>query len=229
MIEQLFSQPLFWLTATLGAYLFGLTIYKSFNNPSWLPPVLTGFLLMIFLLEVTGTTFETYSQGGQFLSIFLGPVVVALAVPLYQQIHTMKGQALRILLAIIIGSATTVAVAVALTYYFIGDDLIAKTMATKSVTTPIAVAISEEIDAITALAATFVMVTGIIGSVITPAILRALKLDNPQAMGVSLGVCSHAVGTSRAIELGQTETAYAAMAMTLTGGIHAFLLPLLLS
>lgn len=229
MSEALFTLPMFWLMATLGIYLFGLSIYQKLDNPSWLPPVMTGFLLMVALLEITGTDFKTYYQGGQYLSIFLGPVVVALAIPLYQQLHSMRGQAIRIFLAVTLGSGATVATAMAMAYFMIGDELVFKTIATKSVTTPVAVAISEQIGAIPALAAAFVMATGIIGSVITPILLKFIKLDNPQAVGVALGVCSHAIGTGRAIELGQTQTAYSAMAMTLTAGLHAFMLPLILS
>jgi putative effector of murein hydrolase len=101
-------------------------------------------------------------------------------------------------------------------------------MAGKSVTTPVAVAITEQTGGIAALAAAFVMVTGIIGAAIIPLLLKIFRLDSPQITGISLGVCAHAVGTSRAIELGQEYAAYSAMAMTLTATLHAVLLPWLI-
>lgn len=224
-MDSLLQQPITWLTLTLGAYLLGLQIYQKLNNASWLPPVLSGFLIVIALLWLTDTPYSTYIEGGQMLSFFLGPVVVGLAVPLFHHFHNMKKQVLYLLLAITIGSLTTVAVAVLMTHYWIGIDAITHTMASKSVTTPVAVAITEQTSGIPALAAAFVMVTGIIGAAIIPLLLKTFRLDSPQTTGMALGVCAHAVGTSRAIELGQEYAAYSAMAMTLTASLHAIILP----
>jgi len=228
MLANILQLPMTWLTITLGAYLLGLKLYQSLNQASWLPPVLSGFLIITFLLWITETPYSTYEQGGQLLSFFLGPVVVGLAVPLFHHFHQMRKQLLIILAAIITGSLTTVVVAVALTHYWIGIDAITTTMASKSVTTPVAVAITEQTQGIPALAAAFVMVTGIIGAAIIPLMLKLLKLDSPQTTGMALGICAHAVGTSRAIELGQEYAAYSAMAMTLTASLHAIVLPWLL-
>jgi putative effector of murein hydrolase len=228
MLASILQQPTTWLTITLGAYLFGLKLYQSLNQTSWLPPVLSGFLIVTSLLWATDTPYAVYEQGGQLLSFFLGPVVVGLAVPLFYHFHTMKKQFITLLIAITLGSLTTVGIALALTHYWIGIDIITTTMASKSVTTPVAVAISEKTGGIPALAAAFVIVTGIIGAAIIPALLKTFHLDSPQATGIALGTCAHAVGTSRAIELGQEYAAYSAMAMTLTAGLHALLLPWLL-
>lgn len=225
MIHELFLQPLTWLTLTLGAYLLGQSIYKGLNNATWLPPVLSGFFLVVLALWLTGTPYSVYNEGGALLSFFLGPVVVGLAVPLYHHFHSMKKQILVIMLAITAGSFSTVAVAVALTHYWIGIDAITNSMAGKSITTPVAVAITEQINGIPALAAAFVMVTGIIGAAIIPALLKWLNLDGPQSTGIALGTCAHAVGTSRAIELGQEYVAYSAIAMSLTASLHALVLP----
>lgn len=222
---ELLQLPSTWLMVTLGAYLLGLKIYQSLNNAPWLPPVLSGFLIVILALWITDTPYETYQQGGQLLSFFLGPVVVGLAIPLFHHFHSMRKQFLRLLLAITFGSLTTVFVAVALTHYWIGIDAITITMASKSVTTPVAVAISEQTGGLPALAAAFVMITGIIGAAIIPLLLKLFRCENPQITGVSLGICAHAVGTSRALELGQEYAAYSAMAMTLTAALHAIVLP----
>ena len=228
MLANILQQPTAWLTITLGAYLLGLKLYQGLNQASWLPPVLSGFLIVTSLLWVTDTPYAVYEQGGQLLSFFLGPVVVGLAVPLFYHAHKMKKQFITILVAITVGSLTTVGIAIVLTHYWIGIDIITTTMASKSVTTPVAVAIAEQTGGISALAAAFVMTTGIIGAAIIPQLLKIFRLDSPQATGISLGVCAHAVGTSRAIELGQEYAAYSAMAMTVTAGLHALLLPWLL-
>jgi putative effector of murein hydrolase len=225
ILQDLLQLPSTWLMITLGAYLLGLKIYQQSNNSPWLPPVLSGFIIVIATLWLTNTPYSTYNQGGQLLSFFLGPVVVGLAIPLFYHFHNMRQQFLRLLLAIILGSLTTVFVAVALTHYWIGIDAITITMASKSVTTPVAVAIAEQTNALPALAAAFVMVTGIIGAAMIPLLLKGLKIDSPQVTGMSLGMCAHAVGTSRALELGQEYAAYSAMAMTLTAALHAIILP----
>lgn len=222
---ELLQLPSTWLMVTLGAYLLGLKLYQKLNNAPWLPPVLSGFLIVMLALWLTGTPYATYQQGGQLLSFFLGPVVVGLAIPLFHHFHSMRKQFLRLLLAIILGSFTTVLVAVALTHYWIGIDDISITMASKSVTTPVAVAISEQTGGLPALAAAFVMITGIIGAAVIPSLLKILRCDSPQITGMSLGICAHAVGTSRALELGQEYAAYSAMAMTLTAALHAIVLP----
>ena len=228
MLIDILQQPITWLTITLGAYLLGQKLYQSLNHASWLPPVLSGFLIVTSLLWITDTPYAVYKQGGQLLSFFLGPVVVGLAVPLFYHLHKMKKQFITILFAITFGSLTTVGIAIALTHYWIGIDVITTTMASKSVTTPVAVAIADQTGGISALAAAFVMVTGIIGAAIIPLLLKLFHLDSPQTTGISLGVCAHAVGTSRALELGQEYAAYSAMAMTLTACLHAILLPWLL-
>ena len=228
MLTDILQQPTTWLTITLGAYLLGQKLYQSLNHTSWLPPVLSGFLIVTSLLWITETPYAVYKQGGQLLSFFLGPVVVGLAVPLFYHLHKMKKQFITILFAITFGSLTTVGIAIALTHYWIGIDVITTTMASKSVTTPVAVAIADQTGGISALAAAFVMVTGIIGAAIIPLLLKLFHLDSPQTTGISLGVCAHAVGTSRALELGQEYAAYSAMAMTLTACLHAILLPWLL-
>ena len=225
---ELLQLPSTWLMVTLGAYLLGLKIYQQLNNAPWLPPVLSGFILVTLALWITNTPYDTYQKGGQLLSFFLGPVVVGLAIPLFHHFHNMRKQFLRLLLAITFGSLTTVFVAVALTHYWIGIDAITVTMASKSVTTPVAVAVSEQTGGLPALAAAFVMVTGIIGAAIIPLLLKLFRCDSPQITGVSLGICAHAVGTSRALELGQEYAAYSAMAMTLTAALHAIVLPWLL-
>jgi putative effector of murein hydrolase len=223
--SELLQLPMTWLTVTLGAYLLGLKLYQQLNNAPWLPPVLSGFILVTLALWLTDTPYSIYEQGGQLLSFFLGPVVVGLAIPLFHHFHNMRKQFIRIFIAIIAGSFTTVLVAVLLTHYWIGIDTITTTMASKSVTTPVAVAIAEQTSGIPALAAAFVMVTGIIGAAIIPSLLKLTQLESPQTTGMALGICAHAVGTSRALELGQEYAAYSAMAMTLTAALHAIVLP----
>lgn len=228
LVIELLHTPLFWATLTIGAFIIGQRLYHLLGNSAFLPPILTGIILVSVVLEVTGISFDTYMEGGQFLHLMLGPVVVMLAVPLYQFIHVMRKEWLRISLAISLGSIATVGTAVAMTHYWIGIPAITTTMATKSVTTPVAVTLSEQLGGIGALASAFVIVTGVFGALIVPPLLKLTRLDAPKAVGLSLGVCAHAIGTGRALELGNEQAAYAAMAMSLTATLHAVALPWLM-
>ena len=225
MLSQLLNMPLFWATLTIAAFIAGQHLYRLLGNTAFLPPILTGIILVSVVLETTGVSFATYMEGGQYLHLMLGPVVVMLAVPLYQFIHAMKKEWARISLAISLGSGTTVGLAVLLADVWIGDRAVTATMATKSVTTPVAVTLSEQLGGISALASAFVIITGVFGALMIPPLLKAVRMDSPPALGLALGTCAHAVGTSRAIELGNQHAAYSAMAMTLTATLHALALP----
>ncbi len=224
-MTHLFSLPLFWAALTIAAFLAGQQLYRRTGNNAFIPPILTGVVLVVSCLELSGVSYQTYMQGGYYLNLMLGPVVVMLAVPLYQFIHTMRKQWLRIALAVTLGSGTTIACAVLLAHFWIGDDAITRTIYTKSITTPVALAISEQVGGISALASAFVIITGILGALMIPPMLKTLRMDEPQTLGLTLGICAHAIGTSRALELGPQQSAYAAMAMTLTATLHALVLP----
>ncbi|MAK91008.1 MAG: hypothetical protein CMI08_08885 [Oceanospirillaceae bacterium] len=228
MISTLLHTPLFWAAMTIAAFLGGQQVYRLTGNNAFLPPILTGIVLVVTALEISGVSYDTYMRGGGYLHMMLGPVVVMLAVPLYQYLHTMRKQWLRIALAISLGSGTTVACAVLLTWWWIGDEAIFITMHSKSITTPVAVAINDQVGGISALASVFVIVTGILGALMIPPLLKASRMNDEQTVGLTLGICAHAIGTSRALELGPQQSAYAAMAMTLTATLHALVLPWLI-
>lgn len=227
-MDTLLTMPLFWAMLTIAFFLLGQKLYAALGNSAFAPPILTGLVLVVLTLYVTGTSFEQYMEGGQYLHLMLGPVVVMLAVPLYQFFHAIRKDALRIFLAVTLGSGVTVGVAVALTIWWVADHTVVASVAAKSVTTAVAVVLTEEMGGIAALASVCVMITGFAGVVVIPPLLRAAKLDQPKSMGLSLGVCAHAIGTSYALEMGEEQAAYSAMAMTLTATLHAIVLPLII-
>lgn len=224
----LLQTPLFWAMLTIAAFVLSQQAYLKLRKPVFLPPILLAIVILIAVLLLTHTDYAVYMEGGQYLHDMLGPLIVMLAVPLYQQLKHMKKHWLRIMLAVSCGSLTTVLVAWGMTIWLIGDPLISTTMVTKSITTPVAVAITNQIGGNASLASGFVIITGILGAVLIVPILKLLNMNQPATAGLSLGVCGHAIGTGRALELGETESAYAAMAMTLTATLHAILLPWLM-
>lgn len=226
---MLANMPLFWAGATIAAFLAGQKLYRVTGNLPLIPPIFTAILLIVSSLKLTGTSYADYIKGGQYLHILLGPVVVMLAVPLYTQLRSMGALWLRILLAATLGSATTVVTAWLLANWWLGDKLVSTAMWTKSITTPVAVSITEQLGGDPALVAASVIVTGIFGVMLIIPLLRLTRMNTPATTGLTLGICAHAIGTSRAIELGQTESAYAALGMTLTAVLHAIALPLILA
>lgn len=228
MITSLLNMPLFWATLTIAGFILGQHVYRLSGNNPFTQPVLLGLLLVVAVVEVSGTSYSTYMEGGDYLHQMLGPVVVMLAVPMAEFVSSMRRQWLRILLAVSLGSGATIVVAGGLTYWYLADTVVTNTIMTKSVTTPVAVAIAEQVGGIPALSSAFVMITGLLGALMIPTILKMARINEPQAQGVALGVCAHAVGTAQALDLGQQQAAYSAMAMTLTGTLHAIILPLVL-
>ncbi len=226
-MSALFSTPLFATTLTLAAYLFGVWLYERSQRNAFLPPVLTGVVVVVFGLWLTNTPYQTYHSGAFAIHFMLAPTVVMLAVLLFTHIESIKQQWIRIFLAVTLGGAVTVACAVLLCVWLIADKDIVLSIYTKSVTTAVAVVVTEQLGGIPALASAFVIATGILGALLVPVLLRITQLERADTMGLTLGICGHAVGTSRAMELGQKQAAYAAMGMTLTGSLHALVLPLI--
>lgn len=226
-MNALFATPLFAVGLTLSAYFIAVWLYERSHRNAFLPPVLTGVLLVLLGLWLTNTPYAVYRTGASSIHFMLAPTVVMLAVLLFAHIDSIKQQWVRIFFAVTLGSATTVACAVLLCIWLIGDASISLSIYTKSVTTAVAVVVTEQLGGVPALASAFVIATGILGALIVPVCLRITNMDKADSMGLTLGICAHAVGTSRAMELGQKQAAYAAMGMTLTGALHALVLPLI--
>jgi len=221
------ATPLLGLTLTLLAYLLGLWLYQWSGQQPWLNPVAVAILLLVALLTLTGTGYPTYFEGAQFIHFLLGPATVALAVPLYGQAGRVRERLLPVLLGLLAGSLTAIVSAVGFTYLLGGSRETLLSMAPKSVTTPVAMGISEAIGGLPSLTAVLVILTGISGAILAPGLLRRLRAD-PESTGLALGVASHGIGTARAFQLGEREGAFAGLAMGLNALLTAVLVPLLL-
>lgn len=220
------SHPLFGVGITLGAYQLAMAIYE---RTGWmlLQPVLVSVLLVIAVLLACGMSFAEYQASADMLTLLLGPATVALAVPLYLNIRRIRQLLLPTLLTLLIGGSVATLSGVALAWLFGAEPLMLLSMTTKSVTTPIAMLVADQIGGIAALAAVFVMITGIVGGICGPAVLRCCGVTQDAAQGMALGVVAHAVGTACALQKSEECGAFAALAMSLMGMLTAVLLPLL--
>lgn len=222
------ATPLFWLTITLVAYQIAHWIYRRCGAHPLANPVLIAVVLLVALLQLTHTPYDTYFSGAQFVHFLLGPATVALAIPLYGQFQRLVGLAGPLLLALVGGSLTAMLSAVFVGHWLGGSLPTLLSLAPKSVTTPIAMGIAERIGGHPSLAAVMVIATGILGAITAQTIFRWLKVNDDAVSGFALGVAAHGIGTARAFQLSETMGAFAALGMGLNGLLTAISLPSLI-
>lgn len=223
------ASPLFWLTMTLVAYQLAFRIYQRCGQRPIANPVLISILLLVSLLSVTGTPYNQYFEGAQFVHFLLGPATVALAIPLYGQCKRLTRMAGPLVIALLGGSLMAMLSAVFVGHWFGGSLPTLLSLAPKSVTTPIAMGIAEQIGGLPSLAAVMVIVTGILGAMTAQTLYRWLRIRDEAIAGFSLGVAAHGIGTARAFQLSETMGAFAALGMGLNGLLTAMALPGLMS
>ncbi len=221
------ASPLVGLTLTLVAYQLAYLFYQRCGRNPLANPVLIAVTLLVALLMLTGTSYQTYFDGAQFVHFLLGPATVALAVPLYTQFRRVRSMLWPVVAGLIAGSLTASLSAVAIAR-LLGASLATQlSLAPKSVTTPIAMGVAERIGGIPSLTAVLVILTGIIGAVCARFVFDAMKIGDPAIRGFAIGVASHGIGTARAFQVNEQAGAFAALAMGLNGALTALVLPLL--
>jgi predicted murein hydrolase (TIGR00659 family) len=225
--SRLSGTPLLWLTATLAAFQAGTWLFERAGRHPLLHPVMTAVAALVLLLEATGTGYKAYFEGARFVHFLLGPATVALAIPLYREIGLIRKAALPILVSLGVGSLVAISGAVGIARAFGGERLLLLSLSPKSVTTPIAMGISEKIGGLPSLTAVAVVLTGIGGAVFGGWVLDRVGVRDEAARGLAMGVASHGIGTARALQWSRTAGAFAALAMALNGLLTSALLPLL--
>jgi predicted murein hydrolase (TIGR00659 family) len=223
------SSPLLWLTVTVLVYLAALWVHERSGRHSLANPVLISVAILIGVLTATGTPYPAYFDGAKFVHFLIGPATVALAVPLYTQFERLKRMWLPIGVALLVGSATAIASAVAIGRVLGASRESLLSLAPKSSTLPIAMAVAERIGGVPSLAAMAVAATGISGAIMARPLLNALGVEDPAVRGFAVGITAHAVGTARALQVGTVTGAFSALALGLNGVATALLMPLLLA
>lgn len=222
------SSPLLWLTVTLLAYFGATWLYRRCGATPFLIPVMTAVIAIIVVLQLTDTPYPTYFEGAKFVHFLIGPATVALAVPLYGQWARLKRMWLPVSVALLAGSATAIVSAIGLARLFGASRETALSLAPKSATMPIAMAVAERIGGLPSLAAVAVAITGVGGAIIARPLLNLARVQDPAVRGFAVGITAHAVGTARALQVNETAGAFSALAMGLNGIATALLMPLLL-
>ena len=218
--------PLLHLTLTLMTYQAGQFLYEKSGRKPLVNPVMIAVLAMVVFLVSTGTSYQSYFEGAQFIHFLLGPATVALAIPLYRQVAKIRRSAFAILVSLISGSTMAALSAVLIAWMLGGSELSFLSLAPKSVTAPVAMGITEELGGKPSLTAVLVICTGILGASLGPYLLDILKIRNWAARGLAIGTASHGIGTARAMQVNEQAGAFSGLAMGLNALATAFLLPL---
>ena len=223
---EILDTPLFGMLISLAAFQFGLFIYKKTKFPLLNPLLIAVTTIIVFMLTFN-IDLETYKKGGDIINFFLGPATVALAVPLYKRIELLKANLMPILVSVFVGSFTAI-FSVFLMGRIMGmDDRMIATLFPKSITTAIAIDLAGSMGMDVPITVVAVVWTGICGAVIGPTICSLMNIRSKIATGIAIGTASHAVGTSKAMELGETEGAMSGLAIVLAGIATVILVPLL--
>jgi predicted murein hydrolase (TIGR00659 family) len=207
------------LAFTISSYIARRTKIMLLN------PLLVAMIIIVGILLAFDIDYETYNLGGQMITFFLGPATVVLAVPLYKQRALLKGNLIPILVGIIVGSAAGILFVVFAGKILGLDRLLVASLVPRSTTTPIAMEISTLLDGNPALTAIFVSVMGISGYMFGEKLLKLFKVDHPIAKGIGIGTTSHAVGTAKAMELGEVEGAMSSLAISVAGIVTVLMVP----
>jgi len=222
------AQPLFWLGLTLAAYLIGDWLATLSGRNPLANPVLIAIVIVIAVLRLTGTPYDRYFEGAQFVHVLLGPATVALAIPMIRHRVLIRRNIQAIVIALLVGSATGIVSALGIGALVGLSPATLLSVAPKSVTAAIAMGISEKIGGIASLTAVLVILTGIVGSVLVTPLMNLLGVRDYAARGFAAGLASHGIGTARALSVDETAGTFAGLAMALNGLATALLVPLLL-
>ncbi len=228
MKEVIINSVYFGVAISLISYFIGFQIKKKFKY-SILNPLLISISLVILFLLIFNIDYDNYNQGGKYLSYFLTPATVCLAIPLYQQFNLLKKNFKAIMIGILTGVLTSLVIIFVLSIIFKLTHELYVTMLPKSITTAIGIAVSEELGGIKTITVAVIIITGIIGNVIGEGVCRLFKITNPISVGLSLGTASHAIGTAKALELGEIQGAMSSLSIAVSGLMTVILAPVFAS
>lgn len=216
MLEQILSSPFFGLVLTVFCWCSAVWLQKK-TGLLVCNPVLVASLLGILVLVMFRIPLECYNAGGDIIHMMLAPATAVLALNIYQQRKILRENFFPVLTGCAVGSAVSIVLVLVLCRVFLMGDVFVASMLPKSVTTAIAVGICESKGGIAGLTAVSVAITGMEGAVLAPMLAKYLRITDPVAEGVAIGACSHAIGTTKALEIGQLQGAMSSIAICVSG------------
>lgn len=215
----------FGMFISVAAYLLGVWLKKKLG---WqiLNPLLVAIILVIVLLKAGNISYPDYNEGAKYISYFLTPATVCLAIPLYKQLELLKKNYVAVILGILSGVIASAASIFVLALFFKLEHVHYVSLLPKSITTAIGMGVSEEAGGIVTLTIVSIIITGILGNIIAETWFQLIRLKNPIAKGLALGTAAHAIGTAKALELGEVEGAMSSLAIAVAGLMTVVAVPL---
>ena len=216
MKEILCNSAYFGVTVSLIGYGAGIMLKKKFKY-AFLNPLLISIIFVIGVVMLCGVDYESYENSAQYLSYLLTPATVCLAVPLYQQMTLLKKNLAAVACGILAGVLASLGSVLLLAFLFGLEHDVYVTLLPKSITTAIGMGVSEELGGLVTITVAVIIVTGVIGNVIGEAVCKLFRIYEPIAKGLALGTSSHAIGTAKALEMGEVEGAMSSLAIAVAG------------
>ena len=225
---NVFDTEIFGVILTILFFNIGIYIQKKTNKPIF-NPLLIATLGIILFLSITKIPYESYKLGWDRINFFLGPVTIVLAVPLYKQFDLFKKYLLEILIGISCGVVVSF-ISIKLIGHFTNADVdIINSLIPKSITTPMGISLTKTLNGVEAITVVSIILTGILGAIISPIVFKIGKINNPVAKGISLGTSAHALGTTKALEMGEVEGAMSGLSIGISGIITVILIPIIIN
>ena len=215
----------FGIVLSFAAYEIGKWINRKLKSPI-ANPLLIAILLIVGFLSITGIDYEYYKKGGDFIAFFIAPATVAMVLDLYANLETLKKNILPIFVGVGFGTIFSFVLAIFLSKIFQIDKNLVASLIPQSVTTAIAISLSEEYQGIIGLTAIVVVIRGVSGAVFAPTVMKICRIKDPVAQGVAIGTASHAVGTSQARLMGEIQGAMSGLSIAIAGITAVIIMPL---
>lgn len=216
MHDLILSSTFFGATLSVCAYVLGMALQKKFKIAIF-NPLFISILTVIIVLFSSGISYDSYYASAKYLSYFLTPATVCLAIPLYEQLSLLKKNALAIMLGILAGVVSSALCILALALIFSLPHDIYVTLLPKSITSAIGMDLAGELGGIPSITVSVIILSGIVGNMFAPMFCRIFGIKNPVARGIAVGSSSHAIGTAKAIEMGEVEGAMSGLSVAVSG------------
>ncbi len=227
--NEILSESLFFgFALSLGSYWLGTVIQQKVKHPLC-NPLLLSMIFCIVFLKLTNVTYETFNYGGKYINYLLTPTTVCLAVPLYRQFQVLKDNLAAVLTSIIAGAVSCILVAAGMAFVLRLDRPLMLSLLPKSITTAIAMGFSEEIGGMPAITVMVVIMTGVFGNMIAQMLFKLLHIEEPVAQGLACGTGAHAIGTAKAMEMGEIQGAMSSLSVVVAGIITVVAVPVFLA
>ncbi len=224
---EIINTPMFGILLCILSYKVGLYIKERFKI-TILNPLLIAIIICILVITIFKIPYESFDLGGKYITFLLAPATVCLGTSIFKQIQVIKKEIIPILIGVTAGSVTAIISVIMLSKLFNFSDDLVLSLVPKSITTAIGVEISKQIGGIPAITTLAIIITGLTGAIFAPVICKIFKIDNFLEKGVAIGMSSHAIGTSKAIEMGEKEGAFSGATIGIAGIVTAIILPIII-